>query len=257
MNHQNWLKWNVLFFVGVLAMPLSATQPGNPPGGFPGKPPGGFGLPPFPRPGEILPGFLQDQLKLTAEQKKKLGELQKGVDADLAKVLTAEQKKSLNEIRDKGPFGFGPPGFGPPGAEMPPGGAPGGGPPKMPFGFPPGFGGQGMSRTEDVQKKIGATDEEWKVIGPKLQKVISARRAVSGEAAPGPFSNTPVAQAQSDLKTVLDDPKHTKAERDEKIAAVRKTRQQARADLEAAQRDLVRMLTPSQQAVMVSLGYLE
>jgi Spy/CpxP family protein refolding chaperone len=59
------------------------------------------------------------------------------------------------------------------------------------------------------------------------------------------------------LKTVLDDPKHTKAERDEKIAAVRKARQQARADLEAAQRDLVRVLTPNQQAVMVSLGYLE
>jgi Spy/CpxP family protein refolding chaperone len=242
----------VMFLCGV-----SAAW-GQPPGGFPGKPPGGFGPPPFPRPGEILPEFLQDQLKLTAEQKKKLGELQKGVDADLAKVLTAEQKKSLDEIRDKGPFGFGPPpGFGPPGAEFPPGGAPGGGPPKIPFGFPPGFGGPGMGRTEDVQKKTGATDEEWKVIGPKLQKVMAARRAVSGEAAPVPFSNTPVAQAQSDLKTVLDDPKHTKAERDEKVAAVRKARQQARADLEAAERDLVRMLTPSQQAVMVCLGHLE
>jgi Spy/CpxP family protein refolding chaperone len=257
MNHQNWLKFSVLFFAGVLAMPLSATQPGNPPGGTPGGPPGGFGPFQLPRPGEILPGFLQDQLKLTVEQKKKLGELQKDVEAKLAKLLTAEQKKSLDEIRQgKGAFGFGPPGFGPPGFG-PPGGAPGGPPPKMGFGGPPGFGGFGMGRADDVQKKISATDEEWKVIGPKLQKVIAARRAVSGEAVPGPMSSTAVAQAQSELKTVLDDPKHTKAEVDEKITAVRKARERARADLEAAQRDLVRVLTPSQQAVMVSLGYLE
>jgi Spy/CpxP family protein refolding chaperone len=253
MNHQNWLKWNVLFCAGVLAMPLSATQPGNPPGGFPGKPPGGFGPPPFPQPGEILPEFLQDQLKLNAEQKKKLGELQKDVEANLAKLLTAEQKKSLDEIRQgKGAFGFGPPGFGPPGF-----GPPGGPLPKMGFGGPPGFGGFGMGRADDVQKKISATDEEWKVIGPKLQKVIAARRAVSGETVPGPMSGTAVAQAQTELKTVLDDPKHTKAEVDEKITAVRKARERARTDLEEAQRDLVRMLTPTQQAVMVSLGYLE
>jgi Spy/CpxP family protein refolding chaperone len=258
MKYENWLmKWNVLFFAGVLAMPLSAMQPGNPPGGIPGGPPGGFG--PFqpPRPGEILPGFLQDQLKLTVEQKKKLGELQKDVEANLAKLLTAEQKKALDEIRQgKGAFGFGPPGFGPPGFG-PPGGAPGGPPPKMGFGGPPGFGGFGMGRADDVQKKISATDEEWKVIGPKLQKVIAARRAVSGEAVPGPMSGTAVAQAQSELKTVLDDPKHTKAEVDEKITAVRKARERARTDLEEAQRDLVRMLTPTQQAILVSLGHLD
>ena len=39
--------------------------------------------------------------------------------------------------------------------------------------------------------------------------------------------------------------------------AVRKAREQARAELAEAQRDLTRMLTPTQQAVMVGLGYLE
>jgi Spy/CpxP family protein refolding chaperone len=235
------------------------AQQGTPPGGIPGGPPGGFGAFPRPQPGEILPGFLQEQLKLTVEQKKKLGELQKDVEANLAKLLTAEQKKSLDEMRQgKGGFGFGPPGFGPPGGAV--GGMPPGGPPaKKGFGPPPGFGGFGMGRSDDVQKKIAATDEEWKVIGPKLQKVIAARRAVSGEAGVGggPMSSTAVAQAQAELKTVLDDPKHTKAEVDEKITAVRKAREQARAELEEARRDLMLMLTPTQQAVMVSLGYLE
>jgi Spy/CpxP family protein refolding chaperone len=220
----------------------------------PGKGPGGFQPP---QPGEILTGFLQDLLKLNADQKKQLGELQKEVDSKLAKILTAEQKKSLDAMSPgKGGFGkgFGPPAGGPGGT--PPGGTPGGPPPKMGFGGPgfPGFGGFGVG-SADVQKKIAATDEEWKVIGPKMQKVAVARRAISGEVSAG--AGTAVAQAQAELKTVLDEPKHTKAEVDQKITAVRTARERARADLVEAQRDLMRLLTPTQQAVMVSLGYLE
>jgi EF hand len=80
------------------------------PRGGPGGP-GEFGGPP--RPGRILPPFLQDNLNLTAEQRKQLDELQKDVDTKLGKILTAEQKKQLEEMR---------PGFGP--------GAPGGPPPE-------------------------------------------------------------------------------------------------------------------------------
>jgi hypothetical protein len=67
--------------------------------GFPGGPggPGGFRGPP--RPGTILPPFLAEQLGLTAEQQKQLAEMQKDVDAKLAKLLTAEQKKKMEEFR--------------------------------------------------------------------------------------------------------------------------------------------------------------
>src|SRR5205823_1652153 len=64
--------------------------PGGPGGRGPGGP-GGFGGPP--QPGQILPSFLQEQLKLTAEQKKQLDELQKEADDKLAKILTDDQKK--------------------------------------------------------------------------------------------------------------------------------------------------------------------
>jgi hypothetical protein len=76
------------------------------PGGFgPGGP--GFGGPP--QPGQILPGFLQDQLNLTANQKKQLSDLQKQIDSQLDKILTDVQRQQLKDMRDRGPGGFGPP----------------------------------------------------------------------------------------------------------------------------------------------------
>jgi hypothetical protein len=107
-------------------------------GGPGGPPPGGFGGPggPMfgpPRPGEVLPAMLQQRLQLSAKQKSQVAELQKEVDAKLAKILTEEQRAQLEEMRQRGPGGFGPPGG--PGGPPPPGG-PGDGPP--PPGGPPG-----------------------------------------------------------------------------------------------------------------------
>jgi Spy/CpxP family protein refolding chaperone len=75
---------------------VNPVKGGPRPGGFPpGSPP---------QPGQIMPGFLQGTLKLTDDQKKQAGELQKDVDAKLDKLLTDEQKKQLKE-----PQGFGAP----------------------------------------------------------------------------------------------------------------------------------------------------
>jgi Spy/CpxP family protein refolding chaperone len=93
---------------------FGAGGPGGP-GGF-----GGFGGPP--QPGQILAPAVQDRLKLTDEQKKKLEELQKDVDGKLGKILTDDQKKQLKDMQDV--FGRGGPG-GRPGRPGGPGG-PGG-----------------------------------------------------------------------------------------------------------------------------------
>lgn len=70
-------------------------------GGFPGMPgggmPGGFGAPP--PIGTVLPGFLQDALRMTPEQKEKLEAFQKESVASLDAILTAEQKKTIREPR--------------------------------------------------------------------------------------------------------------------------------------------------------------
>jgi len=75
--------------------------PGGPGGFGPrGFGPGGFGGPP--RPGQILPPFLQQELNLTADQKQQIALLQKEVDEKLDKVLTDQQKQQLKEMR-RGP----------------------------------------------------------------------------------------------------------------------------------------------------------
>ena len=85
-----------------------------------GKGPFGKGPKGPPRPGQILPPFLQEMLNLTPEQKKQLDDLQKEVDAKLGKILTDDQKKQLQDfVPKKGPKGKGPDGKGPDGKEPP------------------------------------------------------------------------------------------------------------------------------------------
>ena len=71
------------------------------------------------QPGQILPAFLQEVLKLSDDQKKQVADIQKDVDAKLDKILTDDQKKQLKDMRSRGPGGFGggpggPPKDGPP-----------------------------------------------------------------------------------------------------------------------------------------------
>ena len=65
---------------------------------------GGHGGPGGPsRPGEIMPGFIQDQLQLTDTQRQQLATLQSGVDAQLLQILTTQQIQQLAA----GPQNFG------------------------------------------------------------------------------------------------------------------------------------------------------
>lgn len=80
----------------------------GPGAGFPGGGafgPGGFG--PRGTPGQVLSTFMQDQLKLTDDQKKQLTDIQKDVDSKLEKLLTDDQKKQLKDMQQpRGPGGF-------------------------------------------------------------------------------------------------------------------------------------------------------
>lgn len=59
--------------------------------------PGGPTRPP--QAGELLPAAEQTRLKLSTEQKKQLGDMQKEVDGRLAKILNDQQKKQLEELK--------------------------------------------------------------------------------------------------------------------------------------------------------------
>jgi hypothetical protein len=78
----------------------------------------------------------------------------------------------------------------------------------------------------------------------------------AGSAASRSQSNT-VAQALTDLKTAIADAKSKPEDIQEKVAAVRKARQKAKRKLETAQKELLELLTPDQEAVLISLGYVD
>jgi Spy/CpxP family protein refolding chaperone len=82
---------------------LSAEQKKQLKGGFAfgGPPPGGGGPRSGPgspsQPGQLVPQFVQDALKMSDEQKKELTAFQKEADDRLDKLLTEEQKKQFKE----------------------------------------------------------------------------------------------------------------------------------------------------------------
>jgi hypothetical protein len=71
----------------------------------------------------------------------------------------------------------------------------------------------------------------------------------------GPGSQVMVALME--LRTVALDPNATADQIKEKAAAVRAARQKAKAEVAAAQKDLVQLLAPDQEAILVALGYLD
>jgi hypothetical protein len=66
-----------------------------------------------------------------------------------------------------------------------------------------------------------------------------------------------VNRAIAELQTELADKKTNPEQLKTKVAAVRAARQKAREKVRTTQRDLVELLTADQEAVLVSLGYLE
>jgi hypothetical protein len=142
-------------------------------------------------------------------------------------------------------------------------------------GFRPGRGGRFL---DDVKAQIRASDEEWRVIGPKLRNLVFSRQVVEGGDGPrrggfggpppgspeGPGSAgsrgadiAPLIQAQADLQAALADPETSDDSVRERLAVLREARQKARVELAAATKDLLELLTIDQEAMLVSLGYLD
>ena len=139
---------------------------------------------------------------------------------------------------------------------------------------------------ERLKTQLGASDDEWKVLEPKVTKVMDAARASSsgrggfgGPGGPGgdrggrtrggdnggtnggtPAPTTPtsaVAQAAQELRTVVENKSSTPEECSQKLAAYRAAREKAKGDVMAAQKELKELLTPKQEAILVSSGTLE
>jgi hypothetical protein len=123
----------------------------SPPGPLPGLP--GAGNAGGSQPGTILSLVQQDTLRLSTEQKKRIAEIQKDVDAKLETLLTEDQRNQLQAMR-LGPTGVRIAGPGGPG-RGPQGGTPLFRAYRYAIDFP-GFAGKTLTpgkRLEDLQPK--------------------------------------------------------------------------------------------------------
>jgi hypothetical protein len=125
-----------------------------------------------------------------------------------------------------------------------------------------------------VKTKLEMSDDDWKAFEPKLIKVLEAKRNAQTGAgmqmmffngAPqvraaidvvGAFSSDPLT-AMRDLKDSTENSDAKDEELSAKMAALREARDKAKADLEAAQKELQTGLTARQQAVLMVLGILD
>jgi hypothetical protein len=143
-----------------------------------------------------------------------------------------------------------------------------------------GFGGRGprMNPMDFVKQQLNVTDEEWTVLQPKVEKVLTMSRELrfggmmgmmrgrrGGQGGGEPAENAPAAPAQvsdlqektSDLRTTLDNKDSDPKDIAQKVAALREARKEAQEELTKAQAELKKLLTPRQEAQLVLMGILD
>jgi hypothetical protein len=148
-----------------------------------------------------------------------------------------------------------------------------------------GFGQRMQQRMDQMKDEMGASDDEWKALEPKITALqqsemqqmmgrLGGGRGGRGGAAgggggnggggggfPGAPTPTPAAQAvqtaTADLQNVLQNKDATPDQIKSKLDALRNAKKKAGDELKKQQDDLKGLLTVRQEAVLVSHGILE
>ena len=126
-----------------------------------------------------------------------------------------------------------------------------------------------------LKQMLGATDEEWKALEPKLENVIRAQQETRvGIRGGGGFGSaggrglplvpradrlaepSKVEEAVADLREAMDDPDLPGAEVSRRLKAYRTARDKARQKLQEAERELKELLTQRQEGILLMAGIL-
>lgn len=124
-----------------------------------------------------------------------------------------------------------------------------------------------------LKEQLGSPDEEWKLLQPKLDKVLTVQRETRGtrggfggrqrggnnqdaNAAPAQPQSA-VAAASEDLRKAVADKGTSPEDLAKKIATLREAKEKAKADLAAAQKELRELLSARQEAVLITNGILD
>ena len=117
-----------------------------------------------------------------------------------------------------------------------------------------------------MKEQLGSSDDEWKVLEPRLTKVMELRRDTQFGAFGGfrggdrnreSGNQSPVQKAASDLRSGLEDKSVSAEEIQRRLGAYRQAKEQAKADLTKAQADLKELLSQRQEAQLVMAGMLD
>ena len=119
-----------------------------------------------------------------------------------------------------------------------------------------------------IRQQLGSTDDEWKVLLPKMQRLVAAMSEVgqmggglqSGANGMmrlmGGRSNGPTAKAWKELRAAMAEKQILDAQLAIKLRAWRDAHEQAKKDLVTAQEELRNVLTLRQEAILVGYGIL-
>lgn len=123
---------------------------------------------------------------------------------------------------------------------------------------------------DNLKQQLGADDQEWAILLPRIQKVINARNntpATSGNNMMSRMmttnttgrnqSQTPYQKANADLRNMLNDPNTSNTIIAQKLKDYRAAADLALKDLHSAEKNLADVLTPRQEAILVDLGYMK
>jgi len=129
--------------------------------------------------------------------------------------------------------------------------------------------------SDRMRQSLGASEEEWKVLQPRIEKVQTLARQTRGGGMGfmggrgGPPGGGPSDRPQSDrpqsdvekasdaLRKVLENKEATSDQIKTALSALREARAKARAELETAQKELREVVTVRQEAQLVEMGVLE
>lgn len=112
-----------------------------------------------------------------------------------------------------------------------------------------------------IKESLGATDEQWTALKPKVEKIFTLSRGLrSGMAGRPGAASAQLSDVQllaTELRTLLDNKESKPEDVKAKLTALRAARDKAKAELTAAQDDLKKGLNERQEAQLVLMGLIE
>jgi hypothetical protein len=117
-----------------------------------------------------------------------------------------------------------------------------------------------------VKLQLDATDDEWKVLGPLIQKVTAALAAINGTRngmgmaaffSTASAAGADLAKARRAVRDALNNPATHADSFAILLREFREARDRAQAELDSDRQDLTNVVTVRQEAVLASLGILE